>query len=79
MTRIKLHLMNLDIEFFIDPMPSVPRKSDLISVDCINEYTNTGLDKESIAEIDRYAWVVEFVSWSKDKSGYFAMLFCEGE
>lgn len=76
--RIKLHLCDQNMEdHFIDPMPQIPRKGDMIDVFKVILHQNYSIDE--INKIDNLMWIVYSVEWSKDKDGYFVEVACYGE
>ena len=75
--RVKLHLAEVNSNsFFIQPMPVIPRKGDLLDV--CNMFDEKNYTELEIQKIYDYSWSVWYVNWGKDKEGYFAEIVCEG-
>ena len=67
----------MDYETFIEPMPAIPAKDDLISAELM---INTDKCDSSVLDlIFYYSWRVDFVVWEIDAEGYYAKLFLTGE
>jgi len=75
--RVKLTLTGVNgNSFFIQPMPIIPRKGELLDV--VNMFDEKNYTELEIQEIYDYIWRVWYVNWDKDKEGYFAEIVCEG-
>jgi hypothetical protein len=76
--RVKLRLADTNFKPFVIPnFYHVPRKGDLINVkDLIIE---TNYSAEELEKICSLSWVVWFVSWGKDDTGYYAKIVCDAE
>jgi uncharacterized protein (UPF0371 family) len=71
--RIHVIIEELSIEFWINDMPEVPRKDD--HIDFSSMYKDES--KELIEIFQNSTFMVESVTWTKDKDGYLTLLFCE--
>lgn len=71
--RIHVIIEKLSTEFWIEDMLEIPRKGD--DIDFSSMYQ--GGSHELVEIFQNSTFVVENVTWARDKNGYLTMLFCE--